>query len=134
MSEVENKRVPRALIAKDIYPMMAIIGKIGLRNVMRCMDTMEVHEAMQAGEKTEDEVKAAIGNLFFYGVIDVILERMEKCEGVIAKLLARLYDMKEAEVAELDPNEYLDMLIDVMMSDNFADFFKRAYESAKRVM
>ena len=135
MSEVENKRQPRALIGKDLYLMTAIIGKIGVRNIMRCMDTLEMREAMQSDENiSEDELKVKIGNLIFYGVIDVIAERMERCEGAIVKLLARLYDMKETEVQELEANEYLDMLIDVVTGENFVDFFKRAYESIKRVM
>lgn len=135
MSEVENKRQPRALIGKDLYLLTGIIGKIGIRNVMAVANTMEVKEVMQDSESmSEDDLKDKIGTLIFYGIIDVILEKMEKCEDVISRLLSRLYDMPEAEVKKLDANEYLDMLIDVVKDEKFVDFFKRAYESAKRVM
>jgi len=135
MSEVENKRKPRELIGKDIYLLTSLIGKIGLRNVMAVANTLEVKEVMQDSESmSEDDLKDKIGTLIFYGIIDVILERMEKCEDVIGRLLSRLYDMPEAEVKNLDANDYLDMLIDVVKDEKFVDFFKRAYESAKRVM
>ena len=135
MREVENKRQPRALIGKDLYLLTGIIGKIGIRNIMAVANTMEVKEVMQDSENMpEDDLKDKIGTLIFYGIIDVILEKMEKCEDVISRLLSRLYDMPEAEVKKLDANEYLDMLIDVVKDEKFVDFFKRAYESAKRVM
>lgn len=135
MSEEKTKREPRALIGKDLYLLTAIIGKIGIRNVMCCWDTLEVREAAKENEGAPEEVlKEKIGTLIFYGVVDVILEKLEKCEDSVNKLLARLYDMKEKEIQELEANEYLDMLIDVMQSDRFADFFGRACESLKRVM
>lgn len=135
MSEVESKRKPRALKGKDLYLMTAIIGKIGVRNIARCMNAVEVREAAKENEgKTEDERADIIGELIFYGLVDVLFERLDKCEGTITKLLARLYDMPESEVEELDANDYLDMFIDMVKGENFADFFRRAYESAKRVM
>ena len=135
MSEVERKRKPRSLKGKDLYLMTTIIGKIGVRNIARCMNAVEVREAAKENEdKTEEERADIIGELIFYGLVDVIFERLEKCEVTITKLLARLYDMPESEVEELDANDYLDMFIDVVKGENFADFFRRAYESAKRVM
>lgn len=134
MSEVENKRKPRALKGTDIYLMTSIIGKIGVKNVMRCMNTLEVQEALKESGEADDERTARIGTLIFYGVIDVVLEKLESCEGAICKLLSKLYDMPEAEVKEMEANEYLDLFIDVIKDENFVDFFKRAYESVKRMM
>lgn len=135
MSEVENKRKPRALKGTDIYLMTSIIGKIGVRNIARCMDTFEVKQAMQENEGEDEETKKAqIGTLIFYGVVDVLLEKMEKCEDKICRLLANLYDMTDEEVRELNATDYLDMLIDMVKDENFVDFFRHAYESAKRMM
>lgn len=135
MSEVENKRKPRDLKGKDIYLMTSLISKIGVRNVAKCMNVLEVQEAMRDGEgEPSDDAKAKIGTMVFVGFIDLLMEKMEDCEGAIRKLLSRMYDMPEAEVDELDANDYLDMLIDIVKGENFADFFRRAYESLKRVM
>lgn len=135
MSEVENKRKPRALIGKDLYCLTSIIGKIGVRNIMAVANTMEINEVMKDSKNmSEEELKDKIGTLVFYGIIDVILEKMEKCEDVIGRLLARLYDMSEAEVKSLEANDYLDMIIDVVKDEKFVDFFSRAYESVKRMM
>lgn len=135
MSEVENKRKPRDLKGKDIYLMTSLISKIGVRNVAKCMNVLEVQEALRDGEdEPGEDVKAKIGTMVFVGFIDLLMEKMEDCEGAIRKLLSRLYDMPEAEVDELDANDYLDMIIDIVKGENFADFFKRAYESLKRVM
>ena len=135
MSEVEIKRTPRPLKGTDIYQLTSIIGKIGVRNIMRCMNALDVQEAVEGGEQMEDKAKAEmIGTLIFYGVIDVVLERLEYCEGAICKLLAKLYDMQESEVKELGANKYLDMLIAVVKDENFVDFFKQAYESVKQML
>lgn len=135
MSEVENKRKPRDLKGKDIYLMTSLISKIGVRNVAKCMNVLEVQEALRDGEdEPGEDVMAKIGTMVFVGFIDLLMEKMEDCEGAIRRLLSRLYDMPEAEVDELDANDYLDMIIDIVKGENFADFFKRAYESLKRVM
>lgn len=136
MSEVENKReMVRTLKGDDIFVMTSIIGKIGVRNVMACMNTMEVQEVLKSGENLdEDSLKEKIGSLIIYGILDVILVNMEKCSNDINRLMARLYDMAEKDMKDIEAADYLDMLIDVVKSENFADFFKRACESAKRVM
>lgn len=135
MSEIENKRKPRPLKGTDIFLMTSIISKIGVRNIMRCMNALDLQNAVGESGQVEDEAKKAqIGTLIFYGVVDVVFERLEYCEGAICKLLARLYDMQESDVKELGANKYLDMFIDVVKDENFVDFFKQAYESVKRMM
>jgi len=131
MSEVENKRTPRPLKGTDIFLMTSIIGKLGVKNLMRCWDAPDVKEAR---ENTSSENAEMLGQLIFLGVIDVVLERLEFCEGSICRLLSKLYDMPEEEIKEKGAVEYLDMFMTVVKDENFVDFFKQAYESVKRMM
>jgi len=131
MSEVENKRTPRPLMGTDIFLMTSIIGKLGIKNLMRCFDSEDVKEARENGDEKNAE---KLGQLIFYGIIDVVLERLEHCEASICKLLSKLYDMKEEEIKALGATEYLNMFVDVVKDENFVDFFKQAYESVKRMM
>ena len=131
MSEVENKRTPRPLMGTDIFLMTSIIGKIGVKNLRACFSSPDVKEAR---ENSTEENLDELGQLIFCGVIDVILERLEYCEGSICKLLSKLYDMKEEEIKALGATEYLNMFVDVVKDENFVDFFKQAYESVKRMM
>ena len=131
MSEVENKRTPRPLKGTDIFMLTSIIGKMGVKNLMRCFDAPDVREARESGEKNDVE---KLGSLIFLGVIDVVLERLEYCEGSICKLLSSLYDMKEEEIKALGATEYLGMFFEVIKDENFVDFFKQAYEFVKQMM
>lgn len=131
MSEVEIKRTPRPLKGTDIFLMTSIIGKMGVKNLMRCWDAPDVKEARENGDAENIE---KLGQLIFLGVIDVVLERLEYCEDSICRLLSKLYDMKEAEIKELGATEYLKMFMDVVKDENFVDFFKQAYESVKQMM
>lgn len=131
MSEVEMKRTPRPLKGTDIFLLTSIIGKVGVRNLARCF---EVDDAMKNIDDPDDKKVTEIGQLIFFGVVDVVLERLERCEGGICKLLSRLYDMPEEEVKELGATEYMNMFIAVIKDENFLDFFKQAYESVKQMM
>lgn len=131
MSEVEIKRTPRPLKGTDIYLMTSIIGKMGVKNLMRCFDAPDVKEARENGDSDNVE---KLGHLIFLGVIDVVLERLEYCEGSICRLLSKLYGMPEAEINEKGAIEYLDMFMTVVKDENFVDFFKQAYESVKQMM
>lgn len=127
MSEAVTKRTPRPLKGTDIFLMTSIIGKVGVRNLMRCFDVMD------STENTDNNVEK-VGALVFYGVVDVLLERLEYCEGSICKLLSKLYDMPENEIKELGAVEYMNMFIAVIKDENFLDFFSQAYESVKQMM
>lgn len=127
----ENKRKMRPLKGTDIYLMTAIIAKIGVKNLIRCLYLQEMKEERK---ETEEDDADALGQIVFFAMIDVVIDRLEACEGPICKLLARLYDMQESEIRELGANEYIDMLVDVVKDENFVDFFKHAYESVKRMM
>lgn len=131
MSEVEMKRTPRPLKGTDIFLLTSIIGKMGVKNLMRCWDAPDVREAR---ENSDSENVEKLGQLIFLGVIDVVLERLEYCEGSICRLLSKLYDMSEAEIKDLGATEYIKMFMDVVKDENFVDFFKQAYESVKQMM
>lgn len=133
MSEVENKRVMRPLESGDLFLLTAIIGKIGVRNIARCFSDPEV-QGMRNEEDMSDEQRERLGQLIFFGVIDVVLERLEYCEDAICRLLSRLYGMPEKDIKAMGAGEYLDMFIAVVKDEHFTDFFKQAYESVKRMM
>ena len=131
MSEVENKRTPRPLVGTDIFLMTSIVGKIGVRNIMNSLETPEAKAARESGDPEQIE---RLGQFVFFGVIDVLLERLEYCEDSICKLLSKLYGMTVNDIKALGAAEYLDMLLAVVQDENFVDFFKQAYASVKRMM
>lgn len=133
MSEVENKRTMRPLESGDLFLLTAIIGKIGVKNIARCFSDPEV-QVMRNEEDMSDEQRERLGQLIFFGVIDVVLERLEYCEDAICRLLSRLYGMPEKDIKAMGAGEYLDMFIAVVKDEHFTDFFKQAYESVKRMM
>lgn len=130
MENQETKFELRPLEGSDIFVMTSIISKIGVRNIAKCFDSQEIQEA-----KKEDAANTEkIGTLVFCNIADLVLERLEYCEDGICKLLSRLSGKPAAEIKQMEAIVYLEMFMQVVQDENFADFFTHAYELLKRMM
>lgn len=122
----------RSLMADDIFPMMNIISKIGIKKFKACFDTEEVRKAISSlaaknkGVEVapEDEVDVErIGMLIMIDVADILISNLSQCKDDIYVLLAQMSGKTCDEIAKLPLRTFIGMIKDVLQKDNFADFF-----------
>ncbi len=130
---MENKKYTlRTLQAKDLFMMMRILKKIGLKEVKECFQTVEVKKAISEAEGREDgERAAAIGLAVTMEMAALLIDHLPECENEIYGFLASLSGQKAEEIAELPMNMFASMIADVFRDEGLADFFTRLFGSPK---
>lgn len=119
--EIELKK----LTAKDLFPLSTILSKIGVKQLKGVFkDNIEQYS-------NADVDKTALGLNIAVEIAGLLLENLEKCEQNIYKFLASISNLKEKEVAELAPADFIELIIEVAKKEEFKDFFKAASRLVK---
>ncbi len=116
----------RVLTADDIFPMVQILSKVGLKEVKNCFDGEDVKKAIKAmasGENAETNVET-VGIAVALDIASVIAENLPKCKDQIYQLLSQLSGMDKKQIAALPMATFIEMIIDVITQDGFKDFFQ----------
>ena len=133
----------RELCAEDMFPMLTIIRKIGIRELKDCFskETIEglvevfmngVKTKAEEGEETQDNTLVVAGISVLPSVLDVadvLLNNIPKCEHDFYKFLANISNLKVEEIKKLKPADFVGMIVDVIKKEEFKDFFKVVSES-----
>lgn len=109
LKEIEVAEKPytlRQVQATDIFAMIKVIKKVGIRNIANALN--EVQENNEKG----------------WALIDVIFDRLPYCENEVHEFLARLSGLTINEIATLDPDIFMMMIFDVIDQPKFVDFLK----------
>lgn len=125
----ESKFNLRKLNSADAFKVVRIIGKIGLSNFKRCFQNTELSNMISElsdEEKQDDSKIVNIGIMAVLDAVDVIAENVPKCENELYSFLAGVAGMKESEVRDLSPADFLELLMEVIKKPEFADFIKVA--------
>lgn len=140
MSEnIEKTYELRNLEADDLFIMIGIISKIGIKEFKGCFESDEVKAAIKVmierkknadndGEKADadDDNIASVGVSVALDIAAILLANIGKCKNDIYALLANLSGMKEREIAKLPIKTFTGMLFDLVKKEEFADFFQDA--------
>lgn len=116
----------RNLTADDVFPMLQIVSKIGIREFKSCFESPEVKKAiasMANGKKDQGDV-AAIGMTVAFDLAGVIISNLASCKNDIYLLLSQLSGMTKDEIAKLPMMTFMGMIVDVIKKDEFKDFFQ----------
>lgn len=128
----------RKLCAKDVFPMVGIIKKIGLKEFKAFFEGEGISKIMkiftvQKNEKTvEDSAEEAsnektveeLGFSLALEMAEIVFCNLESCENDIFKFLAAISEMKVEDVRNLELATFAEMVIDFFKKDDFKDFFK----------
>lgn len=126
----------RSLQGADIFPMSAIIKKIGVKEFKNAFQDEEIKSLVNSinnGEMSKDAAANQAGMAVILNIVDVVLGNLPRAEKDIYKFLASLSGMKPDEVAALPMATFTGMVIDVIQKEEFKDFIKvvsRLFKSA----
>ena len=128
----------RKLCAKDVFPMVGIIKKIGLKEFKAFFEgegiskIMKIFTAQKAEKTVEDSTEEAsnektveeLGFSLALEMAEIVFCNLESCENDIFKFLAAISEMKVEDVRNLELATFAEMVIDFFKKDDFKDFFK----------
>lgn len=125
MSE-EKAYTLREMTAEDVFPMFKIISGIGLKEFKGCFEADSVKAAIKGGAEGEKPDAAEVGFTIALGIADVLFSNLPKCKNDIYKLLSGLSGMSTKEIAALPMAVFMNMVVDTIKKEEFADFFQAA--------
>lgn len=119
--------VLRPLVASDMGAICSIISKIGIRQFKECFNL--------EGMKGEDGKMLDVEQIGFGVVFDaagIIISNIPRAELEIQVFLAKVSGMNLADIQSMPFADYGEMIMEVVMKDDFQDFFKRVMKLFKR--
>lgn len=119
---IEKPYELRPLVATDLGAVCKIITAIGIRQFKDCFKV----EDFKGGNMEQ------IGFSVIFDIAGIIINNLPKAEEEIQSFLASLTGKKVAEIKKLGFADYGEMIMEVVMKDEFQDFFKRAMKLFSR--
>lgn len=121
---IERNYELRTLTAKDVFPVCAIIDKIGVKEFKGCMASDEVQKAIKKmnGKATDDSL-SAIGMTVMLDIAGVIISHISAAEDDIFSFLSSLSGISKKDLKDIPLPTFAQMIIDVVQKEEFKDFF-----------
>ena len=114
----------RTLSTEDIFPMLKLLNKIGLRDLKE-NDGLKNVLFMFAGGTANGKVDVnKLGIDMFLEIAAIITESIPKCEAELYTLLSNTSDLSAEDIKTQSPATTMEMIIDFIKKEEFADFFK----------
>lgn len=124
----------RELCAEDVFPMLAILKKLGIKEFKECFskETLENIVGMFMGgatakSKNENDTMVAVGISILPSVLDVadvLIGNLAKCENEFYKFLDNISNLSVDQIKKLKMADFFEMIVDVLKKDEFKDFIK----------
>ena len=115
----------RTLCASDIFPMVAILNKIGFKDIKSVF--LDSRKEIQEKQKEKDEGNEAnyeeAGISIVFDCAAVILGNLPSCEKEIFSFLASVTGKEVAEIRQLPLDSFAELIIAVLSKEEFSGFF-----------
>ena len=122
MENTEKSYELRPLVASDMGAICKIITAIGVRQFKDCFKV----EDFKNGNAEE------VGFGVIFDIAGIVISNIPKAEEEIQAFLANLTGIKVADIKKLPLADYGEMIMDVVMKEDFRDFFKRVMKLFNR--
>lgn len=106
----------RKLNSTDLFPLMKLVKKIGVKSFAGIIESIDVSNV--EGEDKEYEV----GLTTILKIADLLIDRLADCEKEIYAILERTSDLSFDELKALDIDVFVEMIIDFVKKDEFMAF------------
>lgn len=116
--DIVNPYPLRNLQAKDVFIFSTVMKQIGWAKIKECFNISDVKSMMEG--KTAEEY----GMTIMFEISNVVISNLASAEESIYQLLSNLSGKTKAEIANLDAEIFMAMIIDVFKQDGFKNFFK----------
>ena len=133
-AEREKPYELRELCAEDVFPMLSIIKKIGIKEFKECFskETLEgivdmFMNGAKAENKNENDTLVAVGISILPSVLDVadvLIGNIAKCENEFYKFLENISNLSIDQIKKLKMADFFEMIVDVVKKEEFKDFMK----------
>ena len=121
----------RKLCSDDIFLMLQVIKKIGIKEFKSCFEDEAVGKTISKlfnkGEndgKENDAAIYAVAGVVLMPALDIIIGALPKCKDELYNLLGEVSNLKADEIRKLDAVVFVEMVIDFFKKPEFPDFFK----------
>ena len=118
----------RGLQSKDVFSMLRIVNKIGIKEFKSVLESDAVKQAIAStsvpasGEPASAQA-GEIGMTVALEIMNVLIVNIPACEDDIYTFLSSLSGLKKKDVQELEMNVFFSMIMDVFKKQEFASFF-----------
>ena len=125
----------RKLQATDLFTMVKILNKVGIRQIKDAIDLNEINEVRKKLAESDDNNKdnsvTTLGLNIITSVVGVIFENLPSVENDLYTFVGSVAGMKPKDVSTMDIGEFMDLVIAIVQKDEFKDFFSRASKLIK---
>jgi hypothetical protein len=116
---VEKPYKFRKLCSDDIFPMLSIIGAVGVNEFAACISFADF---MKSGEMKSDDENTAEYMKMGLNIAGILCKNIPNCRSDIYTLLANVSGMTVEEVSTMDFAVFAEMVIDFVRKEEFRDF------------
>lgn len=125
----------RKLQATDLFTMVKILNKVGIKQIKDAIDLNEINEVRkklaESGDNNKDNSVTTLGLNIITSVVGVIFENLPSVENDLYAFVGSVAGMKAKDVSTMDIGEFMDLVISIVTKDEFKDFFSRASKLIK---
>lgn len=121
---IENPYPLRKLSSKDVFVFTTILKQIGYAELKECFNSTEIKKLIERLPEASAGAINEIGLSIMMDISAVVISNLASAEESIYQLLSNLSGKTTAEIADLDAEVFMAMLVDVFKQDGFRNFFK----------
>ena len=121
---IENPYPLRKLSSKDVFIFSTILKQIGYAELKECFHSAEIRKLIAKMPGASAGAIDEIGLSIMLDISTVVISNLAIAEESIYQLLSNLSGKTKTEIANLDAEVFMAMIVDVFKQDGFRNFFK----------
>lgn len=121
---IENPYPLRKLSSKDVFIFSTILKQIGYAELKECFHSAEIRKLIAKMPGASAGAIDEIGLSIMLDISTVVISNLAIAEESIYQLLSNLSGKTKTEIANLDAEVFMAMIVDVFKQDGFRNFFR----------